>query len=961
LSDIHIALALIILILFSAPCPLLVRTQHNIHTIKSVSSSWSTIYENVNESKYTFDLNASALGIKLVLYMRSKGDINKDWVKIYVYSETVSISPEGVEHTRYIAGYGRFGYENDGKGSADGLHMVYYLLPNVTKIMYVEVKLHSINGSPRLDVKKSWAEPWNTTASYWMYENTDEGYGLRYGRLSYVDNFGAELKVAALSCGTAGYPCKSDSKFSFYYGRMFSVDSGGLADIYVDVNYVGGFNIAPESTYGKGNYVAKLDVGVATKGEQFTYFHTLYSTKKYDEPQLPELITSEVAKGVADIAVDIVSDYALEFITSPAGKILFKGLPYIGTIIEWAEMIQSFGFDEVVARSELVIFSKQIPVVEGDNIVYIWTNLVGELKSAWLSSTIMNFCGEPPWQSFMDRLFGTKVWRLDQGGVYIGGILLDYYNAPEIVSALPQGDLLNATSNITIAFSKPIDKGSIMPPLGSLYPQGKSIVVYMNGVEVPFYEYFRASLSPDGKTLTIYPNYHLDYGSVYRIVLTDKIRGADGTGLVKSYDLWFVTEKREQKEPVVYYVMPTATSTSLSNHLRYVGKIFSAQYENISIDLTKIHQFYVGEATFYTNDIDIDYYDGGSGRLYMVNKSLWFIPLSARDGGFPPKRGSLIFKINDVEKIIHRLPAQFIVSWVKVGNPNIEKSLRDAGVIEGALLDLEPVPVMNYATIASNTQKIGEGILISNEEPWINGTKLSMYAVTNVDRDIYNLDMLLKDYKSMYTVYVGGSNYLNTDIFVYIIVNATCMRAWRIVPLGYISAEEEKIFTHTVMFTVHGKPYQITLISNSSIIKIDDKEMPNKLEIVVDKSKGRGYMLIVMSQELGLEPQRVTIDDIEIRAEPIPQEMYRDSIGIKIIYNHTNATRDIAIYFKTMKETSKPYTETTKTAIVTPTSTTLEAELPSTSSYSLYIIAFVGMLLLTVASLVIFLLKRKSV
>jgi hypothetical protein len=33
------------------------------------------------------------------------------------------------------------------------LHMVYYLLPNVTKIVYVEVKLHSINGNPRLDVK----------------------------------------------------------------------------------------------------------------------------------------------------------------------------------------------------------------------------------------------------------------------------------------------------------------------------------------------------------------------------------------------------------------------------------------------------------------------------------------------------------------------------------------------------------------------------------------------------------------------------------------------------------------------------------------------------------------------------------------------------------------------------------------------------------------------------------------
>ncbi len=961
--DIYIAFLFIASIPLLALYPLTIVAQHSAYTIKTEYNLWTIVYEGVNESKYIFDLNANAFGIKLVLYMSSKGDVNSDWVKIYVYSESVSITSGGEEHRRYIAGYSRFGYENDGRGSADGLHMVYYLLPNVTKIVCVEVKLHSVNGNPRLVVEKSWVEPWNTTTSYWMYENTDEGYGLRHGVLDDVDNFGMVMKVSALSCGTPGYPCRSDAKFSFYYGRMFNVDSGGLVDIYVDVSYIGGFNIAPESIYGKGNYVAKLDVGVATKGEGFTYFHTLYSTKKYDKPQLPELIIGEVAKGIADIVVDIVSDYALEFITSTAGKIFFKGLPYIGTVIEWAEMIQSLGYDEVVANSELVIFSKQIPVVEGDNMVYIWTNLVGALKSAALSSTIMNFYGEPPWQSFMDVVFGTKVWRLDQGGVYIGGILLDYYNAPEIVSTLPQGNLLNATSNITIVFSKPIDKDSIMPPLGSLYPQGKSIVVYMNGVEVPFYEYFRISLSSDGKTLTIYPNYHLDYESVYRIVLTDRIRGADGTSLVKSYDLWFITEKKEQKEPVIYYVIPTATSTSLPNHLHYEGKIFRAQYENISIDLMKINQFYVGEASFYTNDIDIDYYDGGSGRLYMVNKSLWFIPLTARDSGFPPKRGSLIFKLGDVEKIIHRLPAQFIVSWVKIGNPNIEKSLRDAGVIEGALLDLEPVPVINYAAIAGNIQRIGEGILISNEELCINGTKLSMYAVTNVDRDVHNLDMLLEDYKPIYTVYVGGSTYWNVDIFVYVIANASYMRAWRIVPLGYISAEEGKTYTHIVEFTVYGKPYQITVVSNSSIIEIKKGDMPSKLEIVIDKSKGKGYMLIAIPRELGLEPETVAIDGIEIKAESISQEMYRDSIGIKIIYNHTQATRDIAIYFKKVKETSTPYTETTKTTVITPyttaSSSTSEIELPQT--LSLYtLIAFIGILLLMVTGLVIFLLKRKS-
>jgi len=165
-QDIYIAFLFIASILLSTLYPLTIVAQHSAYTIKTEYNLWTIVYEGVNESKYIFDLNANASGIKLVLYMSSRGDVNSDWVKIYVYSESVSITSEGEEHTRYIAGYSRFGYENDGRGSADGLHMVYYLLPNVTKIVCVEVKLHSDNGNPRLDVEKSWVEPWNTTTSY---------------------------------------------------------------------------------------------------------------------------------------------------------------------------------------------------------------------------------------------------------------------------------------------------------------------------------------------------------------------------------------------------------------------------------------------------------------------------------------------------------------------------------------------------------------------------------------------------------------------------------------------------------------------------------------------------------------------------------------------------------------------------------------------------------------------------
>lgn len=81
--------------------------QHSVYTVEAGGGPWNILYENTDESKYSFDLNASAIGIKLVLYMSSRGDVNRDWVKIYVYSEVVNIyfninysTSEGEERTR---------------------------------------------------------------------------------------------------------------------------------------------------------------------------------------------------------------------------------------------------------------------------------------------------------------------------------------------------------------------------------------------------------------------------------------------------------------------------------------------------------------------------------------------------------------------------------------------------------------------------------------------------------------------------------------------------------------------------------------------------------------------------------------------------------------------------------------------------------------------------------------------
>jgi len=74
--------------------------QHSVYTVEAGGGPRNILYENTDESKYSFDLNASAIGIKLVLYMSSRGDVNRDWVKIYVYSEVVNTTSEGEERTR---------------------------------------------------------------------------------------------------------------------------------------------------------------------------------------------------------------------------------------------------------------------------------------------------------------------------------------------------------------------------------------------------------------------------------------------------------------------------------------------------------------------------------------------------------------------------------------------------------------------------------------------------------------------------------------------------------------------------------------------------------------------------------------------------------------------------------------------------------------------------------------------
>ncbi|MEM2021145.1 MAG: Ig-like domain-containing protein, partial [Zestosphaera sp.] len=840
------------------------------------------------------------------------GNISRDWLKVIVLGNIVTTEESGIiEYSRYVAGYSKVGYEGDERGSADGLHIIYYLLPNTTYVNSVDLVLHSDGGYPRLDTVRSWVEAVNITSLYWMYVDGWDSYGTYHAALT--PESPSELKVATFSQGGG------TSRVSVYYGRMFKPEMGGMVDMYVDVGYMGGFNIAPQSSYGTGKYTVKLDVGVKQASQGNAVSGQDYETILYMKGGggWIEMATGFAADRVEDITLDLIADYGVQFIKSPLGKAALKFIPYVAQIIEWAELFWSLTYDDIVNGSRRIVFRDVRVDPRSSDAVYVWTHFVGVTESYLFSANIVNFCGDPPWQSLLEKYFGVDVWRLDYGGVFVGGVLLDYYNVPEVISELPQGEGRSATEGISVKFSKPVDRGS-------LPPYENSITLHVNGVERPFLEHFRYEVDSNNTTLYIYPNYHLDYESVYIVELTQGIRGLDGTNLLKSYDMWFITEKKHQVGPLLYYVMPTATATSIPDHLTYEGKLFEATYyDNISVrevglQRVVLHDMvggddmkaeYVGEATFYTSDVNIDYYDGGSGRLYLADDVIWFIPFLAWDGGLPPHRGELVFRLGKAVTVVHQRPARILISWLRVGNTRVEKTLRDAGVVEGALLDLEPVPVMNYLIISA-LERVGEGVIISKSEPSFNGTRLSMYLVTTIDRQVNGLDEVLGGYVPMYKG-LGGMP-VDGDLFVFLIVNVTYMRAWRLTPLGYVPQEEQsKIYTYTIKLSDLG-PAEITVITNTTVREIDESSLPQEIKLIVEGTPGSsGYIIITIPKQLNMTVKSATIDGKPVEVEALNQSMFSGVVGARLTYRHTQRSSTVTI---TLSKEAEPITQPTTTA-----------------------------------------------
>ncbi len=261
----------------------------------------------------------------------------------------------------------------------------------------------------------------------------------------------------------------------------------------------------------------------------------------------------------------------------------------------------------------------------------------------------------------------------------------------------------------------------------------------------------------------------------------------------------YAVECGEQVESGVYYVLPIAGPYEIR------GVLFRAYlYTNISvnwreatvsslplyIDGVKVVANHVGEAILYISNSCLEQYEGSSGRLYSVNNTLWFIPFTARDGTPLPKTEDMpVFRVGKPATIVYHQPAKLVILWVeKFGNPKVEESLKNAGIVGGVILDLEPMPIADYSILS--TVKIGEGMILVESESALNGTKFTLYLVKADDIKSHGIDKMIENYAPFYTIFLGGPAPFSTvsaDIFVFIIANSTYMRAWRLIPSSRIS------------------------------------------------------------------------------------------------------------------------------------------------------------------------------
>ena len=200
-------------------------------------------------------------------------------------------------------GFTKIGYKGDHEKSVGGVHLVYYVLSKTSFVSYVNITLHAIRSTPRLNASRSFIREWNPIVNIVQLKIRSDGWS------QYNVTQDCKGRASLVSFGIPVGDQPASSSLTWCFGKMISPPKIlGIPDVYVEVGYAGGINLAPESFTGTGNYACKINVGVGW-GPFFEYAitnglqETVYMIKKGERP---ELVLDEAAGGARDIVLELL-------------------------------------------------------------------------------------------------------------------------------------------------------------------------------------------------------------------------------------------------------------------------------------------------------------------------------------------------------------------------------------------------------------------------------------------------------------------------------------------------------------------------------------------------------------------------------------------------------------------------------------------------------------------------------
>jgi len=394
---------------------------------KVVIGNWYVYYEGGDESAYRFDLGEEVSGIEMRLCIQTSPEgylgYQDDGIRFTLVGKPVQVTTsQGSLVIEPIVGITRIGFRGDNEKSVGGLHVLYYVLPKRNYVNYINITVHAPFSKPRLDLARSYVKAWDPNVEV-VHLVT---WNLGWCAFNVTEDGRARTALASFGLPVGDRPMESALSFSF--GKSFTPPKIiWRPNVYVEVGYAGGINIAPESFAGTGNYRCKINAGIGSgrtlnEAVSFGLGQTVYRVRRGDAPDLP---VEEAASG----SIDVMLEIGKKILNSPAAKSVLEALGYVLFVYDLAGIIASLGFDDTIANSKILVF-KDVDV--GDERFFAWFNFFAQIKSAGLSGGIVNFWGAFPFGSSVFDEYGASVTDLPDGGMQIGGILLDYYS-PDFV------------------------------------------------------------------------------------------------------------------------------------------------------------------------------------------------------------------------------------------------------------------------------------------------------------------------------------------------------------------------------------------------------------------------------------------------------------------------------------------------------------------------------------------------